>query len=71
MLVEQLNSRIQDVVNQLEHAMFLSEDARGRLEHELHGLVEQRDKAREAMSRQAPPPQPRRARHVSTWPADY
>ena len=76
MLVEQLTSRIQDVINQLEHAMFLSDDARHRLETELHGLVAQRDRARDAMrptsGQDSDAGSSRRSsRRVSAWPVDY
>jgi len=71
MMVEQLTSRIQDVINQLEHAMFLSDDGRCRLEVELRFLVQQRDKAREAMQRTLPNVAPRPGRRSRSWPVDY
>ncbi len=65
MMVEQLSLRINDVVNQLEHAMFLSGEGRLRLERELHELVEARDKARAAVKiAQSKGGGPRRA---ATW----
>ena len=71
MLIEQLTSRIQDVVNQLEHAMFLSDESRTRLQVELRFLVQQRDKAREAMQMDAPPTVQARPRRSRSWPTDY
>lgn len=47
---QHLTSQIQDIINQLEHSMFLSVEARHRLETELHGLVAQRDRIRKVMT---------------------
>lgn len=69
-VVEGLTWRMQDVEYQLRHGMFLSDDARGRLETELLDLVEQRERARHAMKREEPPaPTPKR--RISTWPTEY
>lgn len=70
MLVEQLNGRIEEIINQLEHAMFLSNHQRGELKAELLGLVVQRDKAREAM-RTAETTTRQPSRRFHGWPSDY
>lgn len=69
MMVEQLNIMIGDVVNQLEHAMFLSGEGRERLERELRELVEARDKARAAVK--LPPRAKEAPRRASTWSKVY
>ena len=49
MLESHFTNRIHDVINQLEHAMFMSDETRERLQSELDQLVRSRDKARQAL----------------------